>query len=111
MILIQDAVGGFEVLNKNGVYVPVTYIPVAFVVSIRDFLKRISNDSFVSTVHHVRNATRQERCSIPLIFSFNLDANVGVIPSYTRENNLVRCVPRISTRYVEIFVPVLAEIV
>lgn len=77
-ILNQDSVGGLEILNKNGIYVPAPYIPGTFVVNIGDFLERISNDTFVSTVHRVRNATGKERYSIPFFFSFNMDASVGV---------------------------------
>ncbi|KAF2705569.1 Clavaminate synthase-like protein [Pleomassaria siparia CBS 279.74] len=86
-ILNQDAVGGLEVLNRNGVYVPVPHIPGTFVVNIGDFLERISNDTFVSTVHRVRNATSRERYSFPFFFSFNMDADMGVIPSCASESN------------------------
>jgi isopenicillin N synthase-like dioxygenase len=68
-------------------YVPVPYIPGTFVVNIGDFLERISNDKFVSTVHRVRNATGKERYSIPFFFSFNMDSDMGVIPSCTSESN------------------------
>ncbi|KAH8646173.1 hypothetical protein BX600DRAFT_519020 [Xylariales sp. PMI_506] len=76
-ILNQDHVGGLEVLNKNGIYIPAPYIHGTFVVNIGDFLERISNDTFVSTVHRVRNATGKERYSIPFFFGFNMDADVG----------------------------------
>lgn len=70
--------GGLEILNKNGIYVPAPYIHGTFVVNIGDFLERISNDQFVSTVHRVRNATGKERYSMPFFFGFNMDANIGV---------------------------------
>jgi isopenicillin N synthase-like dioxygenase len=68
-------------------YVPVPYIPGTFVVNIGDFLERISNDTFVSTVHRVRNATGKERYSIPFFFSFNMDSDMGVIPNCTSESS------------------------
>ncbi|KAH8653599.1 hypothetical protein BX600DRAFT_515862 [Xylariales sp. PMI_506] len=86
-ILAQDPVGGLEVLNKNGIYVPAPYIPGTFVVNIGDFLERVSNDKFVSTVHRVRNTSGVERYSIPFFFSFNMDANVGVLPNCTSPEN------------------------
>ncbi|KAI1342477.1 hypothetical protein F5Y15DRAFT_305384 [Xylariaceae sp. FL0016] len=86
-ILAQDQLGGLEVLNKNGKYVPAPYIPGTFVVNIGDFLERISNDSFVSTVHRVRNTSGKERYSIPFFFSFNMEADMGVIPACTSPEN------------------------
>lgn len=77
-ILNQDMVGGLEILNKNGIYVPAKPIRGTFVVNIGDFLQRISNDVFVSTVHRVRNTTGLERYSIPFFLSFNVDAEVSV---------------------------------
>ncbi|KAJ9142929.1 Oxoglutarate/iron-dependent oxygenase [Pleurostoma richardsiae] len=86
-ILNQDPVGGLEILNKNGIYIPAPYIPGTFIVNIGDFLERVSNDRFVSTVHRVRNATGRERYSIPFFFGFNMDASVGVLPSCTSPEN------------------------
>jgi isopenicillin N synthase-like dioxygenase len=77
-ILNQDMVGGLEVLNKNGVYIKAKPIRGTFVVNIGDFLQRISNDKFVSTVHRVRNTMGVERYSVPFFFSFNMDAEVPV---------------------------------
>lgn len=77
-------VGGLEVLNKNGIYIPAKPIRGTFVVNIGDFLQRISNDTFVSTVHRVRNTAGLERYSIPFFFSFNMDAEVAV--SLTRSS-------------------------
>lgn len=77
-ILNQDPVGGLEVLNKNGIYVTAPYIPGTFVVNIGDFLERVSNDIFVSTVHRVRNTSGRERYSIPFFFGFNMEADIGV---------------------------------
>ncbi|TVY41857.1 putative iron/ascorbate oxidoreductase [Lachnellula subtilissima] len=53
----QDMLGGLEVLNKNGIYIPAEPMYGTFVVNVGDFLQRISNDMFVSTVHRVRNLT------------------------------------------------------
>lgn len=77
-ILAQDMLGGLEVLNKNGIYVPATPIYGMFVVNVGDFLQRISNDIFLSTVHRVRNLSSAERYSIPFFFSFNMDVEVPV---------------------------------
>lgn len=77
-ILNQDMVGGLEVLNKNGMWVPAVPVRGTFVVNVGDFLQRISNDTFVSTIHRVRNMTGNERYSIPFFFGFNMDQEVAV---------------------------------
>src|ERR1700749_4652260 len=71
-------VAGLEILNKNGIYIPAKPIRGTFVVNVGDFLQRISNDAFVSTVHRVRNTSGSERYSIPFFFSFNMDVAVPV---------------------------------
>ena len=77
-------VGGLEVLNKNGLWIRAPPVRGTFVVNVGDFLQRISNDTFVSTIHRVRNLSGQLRSSIPFFFSFNMDAEVAVrfYPSY-----------------------------
>ncbi|KAH8892334.1 Clavaminate synthase-like protein [Thozetella sp. PMI_491] len=93
-ILNQDPVGGLEVLNKNGIYVPAPYIHGTFVVNIGDFLERASNDTFVSTVHRVRNSSGKERYSIPFFLGFNMDVDVSVMPSCTSLENPAKYEPR-----------------
>ena len=72
-------VGGLEILNKNAHWISATPIPGTFVVNVGDFLQRISNDRWVSTVHRVINKTGKERYSMPFFFSFNMDADVEVL--------------------------------
>lgn len=72
-LLLQDAVGGLEVLNADGDWVAAPPIPGTFVVNVGDLLARWSNDRFSSTVHRVVNRTGQERYSIPLFFDPNFD--------------------------------------
>ncbi|KAJ9610030.1 hypothetical protein H2200_006360 [Cladophialophora chaetospira] len=93
-ILNQDMVGGLEILNKNGIYIPAKPIRGTFVVNVGDFLQRISNDTFVSTVHRVRNTSGSERYSIPFFFSFNMDEAVQVMPACTSEANPAKYGPR-----------------
>jgi isopenicillin N synthase-like dioxygenase len=66
------------VLNLNGFYIPAKPVYGTFVVNVGDFLQRISNDTFVSTVHRVRNTSGRECYSIPFFFSFNMDAEIPV---------------------------------
>ncbi|KAJ9634435.1 hypothetical protein H2204_006260 [Knufia peltigerae] len=93
-ILNQDMIGGLEILNKNGIYIPAKPIRGTFVVNVGDFLQRISNDQFVSTVHRVRNSSGVNRYSIPFFFSFNMDVAVPVMPACTSEDNPAKYEPR-----------------
>ncbi|KAK5025322.1 hypothetical protein LTS07_008173 [Exophiala sideris] len=93
-ILLQDMLGGLEILNKNGVYIPAKPIRGTFVVNVGDFLQRISNDQFVSTVHRVRNTSGLSRYSVPFFFSFNADVEVPVMPACTSEDNPAKYGPR-----------------
>lgn len=73
-----------EVLNANGVWVPVHHEPNAFVVNIADFLKLVTGGTWQSTVHRVRNMGGEERYSMPFFFSPNEDAKVSVVPHLRR---------------------------
>jgi isopenicillin N synthase-like dioxygenase len=67
-LLAQDDVGGLEVKNKAGDWVPAPPIPDSFVMNVGDILARWSNDVFVSTPHRVINRTGRERYSQPFFF-------------------------------------------
>ncbi|OAA59660.1 Oxoglutarate/iron-dependent oxygenase [Niveomyces insectorum RCEF 264] len=84
-MLLQDDVGGLEVLNANAHWVPATPVKGAFVVNVGDFLMRLTNRKFLSTVHRVTNKSGRERYSMPWFCSFNLDAIVEVLPDYVTE--------------------------
>ncbi|MDE1995054.1 MAG: isopenicillin N synthase family oxygenase, partial [Rhizobiaceae bacterium] len=67
-LLAQDNVGGLEVKNKAGDWVPAPPVPDSFVMNVGDILARWSNDVFVSTPHRVINRTGRERYSQPFFF-------------------------------------------
>lgn len=92
-LLWQDASGGLEVmLRRPGgddgradeyEYEWVGAAPRAgtLVVNIADFLQRLSNDRFRSTVHRVYNRQAAPRFSMPFFFGFNYDAECAVVPT------------------------------
>jgi isopenicillin N synthase-like dioxygenase len=71
-LLCQDTVGGLEVRNSLGKWIPAPYVPEAFVVNLGDLMTRWTNGKFVATMHRVR-ATNQDRISIPFFFEPRLD--------------------------------------
>ncbi|KZM23067.1 uncharacterized protein EKO05_0008201 [Ascochyta rabiei] len=73
-----------QVLNANGVWVPVHPQPHTFVVNIADFLKLVTGSTWQSTVHRVRNTGGEERYSMPFFFSPNEDARVSVLERFRK---------------------------
>jgi isopenicillin N synthase-like dioxygenase len=68
-ILWQDMIGGLLIPNRDGEWIKATPIEGTFVVNIGDFLMRMTNDEWVSTVHRVQvNKSTEPRISMPLFF-------------------------------------------
>jgi isopenicillin N synthase-like dioxygenase len=86
-LLWQDQVGGLQVLNHEGQWMKANPIPGTFVVNIGDFLMRLTNDKFKSTVHRVYNRTSVDRLSMPFFFGFNFNEKCSVLPTCTDEKN------------------------
>ncbi|KAJ1327572.1 gibberellin-44 dioxygenase [Microdochium nivale] len=80
-ILYQDSVGGLQVLNRGGEWIRAVPIEGTLVVNIADYLQRITNDRWASTVHRVQNRSGRERVSIPFFCGFNLNESCGVLDS------------------------------
>jgi isopenicillin N synthase-like dioxygenase len=78
-LLAQDDVGGLEVKNKAGDWVPAPPIPDSFVMNVGDILARWSNDQFVSTPHRVINRTGRERYSQPFFFDPSMDEMIEAL--------------------------------
>ncbi|KAI0100352.1 2OG-Fe(II) oxygenase [Nemania sp. FL0031] len=84
-ILWQDSNGGLQVLNRQGQWINARPIPGTFVVNIADYMQRITNDRYVSTVHRAQNYSGNERISMPFFFGFNLNESCGVLDSCVAE--------------------------
>ena len=67
-LLWQDMVGGLQVLNHEGQWIKAKPKENTIVVNIGDFMMRLSNDFFKSTVHRVYNKAPVERVSMPFFF-------------------------------------------
>jgi isopenicillin N synthase-like dioxygenase len=80
-LLWQDMSGGLQVLSANGEWLEATPIEGTFVVNIGDFLQRLSNNRFKSTVHRVYNQQEAPRYSMPFFFGINYDTVCSVVPT------------------------------
>ncbi|KAI3680870.1 hypothetical protein L6452_35647 [Arctium lappa] len=76
-ILLQvNDVDGLQV-KKDGIWIPVNFLPDAFIVNVGDILEILSNGVFNSIEHRaIVNATK-ERMSLAMFFNPKLEANVG----------------------------------
>ncbi|TQS32380.1 hypothetical protein Golomagni_07303 [Golovinomyces magnicellulatus] len=84
-ILWQDQIGGLQVLNSDGQWIRATPIKGTFVVNIADFMQRITNDLYVSTVHRAQNWSGRERISVPFFWGFGMHERCGVVESCVRK--------------------------
>ena len=92
-LLWQDMSGGLQVLSAQDDWIEATPIEGTIVVNIADFLQRLSNDRFRSTVHRVYNRKKTSRYSMPFFFGFNPDAMCSVVPTCVDEEHPARYKP------------------
>ena len=79
--------GGLQVLSIDGQWLNAPPIEGTIVVNIADFLQRLSNDKFKSTVHRVYNRQPTSRYSMPFFFGFNPDSTCAVVPTCTDKDH------------------------
>ena len=84
LLYSDNDIGGLEVMDRAGRWVPVPVIDGAFTVNLGDLMMRWANDRWRSTLHRVVNppaATndRSRRLSIGMFFIPNYDAVVAPI--------------------------------
>ncbi|SPO05384.1 related to isopenicillin N synthase and related dioxygenases [Cephalotrichum gorgonifer] len=82
-LLLQDEIGGLEVLHKpTGTWHHVTPIEGAYVINIGDLMQRWTNDRYLSTMHRVMSPTSSKpRYSVAFFNDGALDVTVEAIPT------------------------------
>lgn len=86
-LLWQDMSGGLQVLSASDEWLDARPIAGTLVVNIGDFLQRLSNNRFKSTVHRVYNRQPSSRYSMPFFLGFNPDSVCKVVPSCVDEDH------------------------
>ena len=87
-VLWQDAVGGLQVLSRSGQWLRAPPREGTFVVNIGDYLQRVTNGRYVSTVHRARNTSGRERVSMPFFWGFGLHESCAVLDSCVGEDGV-----------------------
>ncbi|KVH89419.1 Non-heme dioxygenase N-terminal domain-containing protein [Cynara cardunculus var. scolymus] len=83
-ILLQvNDVEGLQV-KKDGVWLPVSFLPDAFVVNVGDILEIMSNGAYNSIEHRVTVNGTKERISLAMFFNPKLEAEVGPAKSFLK---------------------------
>lgn len=80
-LLWQDMSGGLQVLSADDEWLDARPIEGTLVVNIGDFLQRLSNNTFKSTVHRVYNRRSTSRYAMPFFLGFNPESVCEVVPT------------------------------
>ncbi|PIN22598.1 Iron/ascorbate family oxidoreductase [Handroanthus impetiginosus] len=76
-ILLQvNGVGGFQV-KKDGIWMPVEFLPDAFVVNLGDITEILSNGLYKSIEHRATVNSEKERITLAMFFNPKFEALVG----------------------------------
>nr|CDG37808.1 2,4-dihydroxy-1,4-benzoxazin-3-one-glucoside dioxygenase [Secale cereale] len=72
-VLLQDGMGGLQVLVDGKTWVDVPPVPGAFIINIGDLLQLVSNDQFRSVEHRVLANKRKDTARVSVASFFNTD--------------------------------------
>ncbi|XP_059437863.1 protein SRG1-like [Corylus avellana] len=71
-----NEVDGLQI-KKDGGWIPVSFLPDAFVVNVGDIMEILSNGAYTSVEHRATVNSEKERISIAMFFNPKLDAEIG----------------------------------
>ncbi|XP_057422356.1 protein SRG1-like [Lotus japonicus] len=88
-ITILNQVNGVEGLEikKCGVWIPVTFLPDAFVINVGDIMEILSNGAYTSIEHRASVNKEKERISIAMFFNPKFEAEIGPVKRLTSSEN------------------------
>ena len=84
-ILLQDEVGGLEVLNSAGEWVVTPPIRDTFVVNLGLMMLHLTNDRYQAAQHRVINRYGRERYSIPFFINPDYDATLATLGKFAQD--------------------------
>lgn len=92
-VLAQDAIGGLQVMNRDGRWIEAPPIDGTFIVNIGDLIQRLTNDLYLANLHRVVNTSGRERYSIPFFIDADYDARLAPVATCVAPDNPCRYDP------------------
>lgn len=84
-LLVGASAGGLQLLNKDGVWMPILPEDDEIVINVGDMLQRLTNNYLISTTHRVVNPPRAlwhvPRLSIPFFLHPRMEMNLACLES------------------------------
>ncbi|MCE0480777.1 hypothetical protein HAX54_037885 [Datura stramonium] len=86
-ILLQlNQMEGLQI-KKDGLWIPISPLPDAFIINIGDMLEIVTNGAYRSIEHRAVVNSEKERLSIATFYSIKLDGQIGPAPSIISAKN------------------------
>ncbi|XP_062094723.1 codeine O-demethylase-like [Humulus lupulus] len=83
---LTSGVNGLQV-KKDGAWIPVNFLPNAFVVNIGDVIEIVSNGVYKSIEHRVMANSSKERISVAMFFNAKYESEIGPLPCLVNSEN------------------------
>jgi isopenicillin N synthase-like dioxygenase len=101
-LLAQDELGGLEVRNSAGEWIPVPPVPGTFVVNLGDLFQRWTNDFYTSNLHRAVNFNPEgkARISLPFFVYPHASVEISCLPTCQGPDNPGRYEPVNAVEYV-----------
>jgi isopenicillin N synthase-like dioxygenase len=100
-LLSQDSIGGLQVQNSAGQWIPVPPKDNHFVVNLGDLTQLWTNGLYKSTLHRANNVSGVARISIPFFASPSRDTIIEALPTCVSASNPARHKPVTTGEYLD----------
>ncbi|XP_054778617.1 oxoglutarate-dependent flavonoid 7-O-demethylase 1-like isoform X1 [Prosopis cineraria] len=87
LLQVNEADQGLQI-RKDGSWIPVTFLPNAFIVNIGDMLEVVTNGIYKSIEHRATVSSKKERISMATFYSPKLDGDLSPAPSLVTPERL-----------------------
>mgnify|MGYP001225883530 FL=1 len=100
-LLLQDDIGGLELMNASGEWIDVPPITDSMMVNIGEMMSRWTNGRYAATPHRVRNHVVSDRISIPFFFATNYDTEIVCLETCYDDMNPAKFEPVMAGDYLQ----------
>lgn len=98
-MIVQDEIGGLEVLDSEGRWIDVPPIPGSFVVNVGDLMSRWTNDLYTATLHRVTNRNTRDRYSVAFFMDPDYYGKIECLDTCVSDSQPARYAPIIVGDY------------